>query len=786
MVARGVYALLLLVMGLSLLVGGARLIWLGGSLYYAFAGILILACASFVWRRDWRAAWLYGAMLVGTLTWAIAEAGFQGWALAGRLVVPAIVGVPLMFRSVRGTRAAQGRRSSGWKVLIAGMLGAIVVGIAAHAIGPADYPNPLYQMGTTHGRGSAAHSPISDPGDWLNYGNDLAGSRFSGLDQINPGNVGNLTVAWEVHVDAAAGGQPSPSLETTPIKAGDSLYVCTAFNDVISIDVDSGHINWRFKSGISREGRAVVNCRGVAFFQVPHQTGLCARRVITNTVDARLIALDAATGALCPGFGVGGQTDLNDGMGSPDIGYYYVSSAPTILRGKIVLGGWVSDGQQWGEPSGVIRAYDAVTGKFAWAFDVGRPGEHGEPAPGQTYTHSTPNSWAPMSADPELGLVYAPTGNPAVDYYGGRRRPFDDEYSSAVVALDVETGAARWIFQTTHHDLWDYDVASQPTLVDIPTGDGVQRALVQPTKRGEIFLLDRATGRPLAEVQERPVPQGSVPGERYAPTQPFSVGMPSLGGPRYRERDMWGLTPLDQLWCRIKFRQARYQGTMTPPGVTPWIADPGILGGVEWGSASVDRDRALLIVNSNRVSNYNVLIPRAVADAQGIHPSVNGGPRIINGVFPQAGTPYAAKIEPFLSPINVPCNAPPFGRITAIDLRTHKLLWSKPLGTARDSGPAGFPSMLPFALGTPNIGGSLITRGGLVFVAAAQELALRALDVTSGKQLWSARLPAGGQATPMTYWSDRSERQFVVIAAGGRKGLQTKQGDSIIAYALPR
>jgi quinoprotein glucose dehydrogenase len=784
---RRIFALTLLVIGLLHIAGGARLLWLGGSPYYLIAGIATAASGILVWTNDRRGVWLYGAILVATLAWAIWEAGFDGWALAARLVAPWVLSLLFLLPSLRGTQQVAAGQPTGWKAFVAGTVGAILIGAIAHAMGPADYPDPLYRTGIASWSGESFSAPVSDQDDWLNYGNDIGGSRFNGLDQLNPGNVGKLTVAWEVHLGSGPGGELAPSLEATPIKVGESLYVCTAFNDVISIDAESGHINWRFKSGIDLVGRANAACRGVAFFHVPGHTGLCARRIITNTVDARLIALDAATGQLCPDFGAGGQTDLTTGMGSPDIGYYYVSSAPTIVRSKIVLGGWVSDGQQWGEPSGVIRAYDATTGRFAWAFDVGRPDEHGEPGPGQTYTHSTPNSWAPMSADPELGLVYAPTGNPAVDYYGAQRRPFDEKYGSAVVALDIETGALRWSFQTTHHDLWDYDTASQPSLVDIPTAGGVQRALVQPTKRGEIFLLDRVTGQPLTEVQERPVPQaGSVPGERNSPTQPFSVGMPSVGGARYRERDMWGLTPLDQLWCRIKFREARYEGTMTPPGLTPWIADPGVIGGVDWGGASVDRDRALLIVNSNRVSNYNVLIPRAEAEAMGIRPSVKGSPRAVHGIFPQGNTPYAARVTPFLSPLDAPCNEPPYGRMSVIDLRTHKVVWSNRLGTARDSGPWGLPSMLPFALGVPNIGGSIATRGGLIFVAATQELAIRALDVTTGKQLWSARLPAGGQATPMSYWSERSQRQFVVIAAGGRRTLQSKLGDSIIAYALPK
>jgi quinoprotein glucose dehydrogenase len=395
--------------------------------------------------------------------------------------------------------------------------------------------------------------------------------------------VDQLEVAWTFRIGAPPLGVDS-KLEATPLKIGETLYLCTAVNDIIALDAATGQQKWRFNSGASHKDAPYGVCRGVAHFQIPGATGVCAGRIITNTIDARLIAVDARDGQPCPGFGTGGQTSLMTGMGNADPGYYYTSSAPTIVHGKIILGGWVSDGQFWGEPPGVIRAYDAVTGRFAWAFDPGQPNRHDEPAAADTYTLATPNGWGPMSADETLGLVYVPTGNSTPDFYGAQRRPFDDQYSSSVIALDADTGVVRWSFQTTHHDLWDYDVASQPTLVDLPMPDGsVQRALIQPTKRGEVFMLDRATGRPLATVEERAVPQrGRAPGEHLSPTQPFSVGLPSLAGPQLTERDMWGITPLDQLWCRILFRKAQYDGTMTPPGPVQTIISPGSGGGSNW------------------------------------------------------------------------------------------------------------------------------------------------------------------------------------------------------------
>jgi len=609
----------------------------------------------------------------------------------------------------------------------------------------------------------------------------MGGTRFSGLDQLNPGNAGKRKEVWPVRLGAAPGGVAT-SLEVTPLKVGDALYVCTGYSDVLSLNPETGAVNWRFRAKANMTNLPMAACRGVAYYRAPGLSGLCAERIITNTVDARLIALDALTGARCQDFGANGETSLQAGLTPSPPGYYYPSSAPTIVRGKIVLGGQVRDVQYWGEPSGVIRAYDIITGKLAWAFDMGRPGEHGEPPAGQVYTHSTPNSWAPMSADETLGLVYAPTGNAAPDYFGGYRRPFDEKYASAVVALDAETGDPRWVFQTTHHDLWDYDVPSQPTLVDLSGPGGVQHALIQPTKRGEIFLLDRVTGKPLAAVNEKPAPQdGIAPGERVAPTQPYSDGLPSFVGPRWRERDMWGITPFDQLWCRIKFREARYEGSMTPPGLTPNIEQP--YAALNWGGVSLHPERGLMVVNSDNFAAYDRLVTRREADALGVKPVP--APQIFRGGA-QAGTPYAVKILNFLSPLKIPCNAPPYGRLSVVDLKTRKLVWSKPLGAARDSGPWGLRSMLPLTMGLPNIGGSVTTRGGLIFIAAAQEQTFRAIDIGDGKEVWSARLPAGGQATPATYWSPASGRQFVVLAVGGSVTLQTKLGDYLIAYALPR
>ncbi len=763
---------LLFLIGVFLVLPGVYLALLGGSPYYIVAGVLCIVSAALLWRGDARALPVYALLLAGTVIWSVWEVGFDGWALLPRDFGPILLGIWLALPLTR-CRLGAGPWF-GW--LVAACVVALPLSVFFATLSELA-PAPTVEA-------SAQPTNMAD-GDWTAYGRDKAGTRFSPLAQITAQNVSKLAPVWQFHT-----GIPSNmrvSLEVTPLKIRDRLYLCTGYDDIIALDAETGKQVWRYRAHPDPSGLYAGTCRGVAYYRTPAPVSpdaACTERLLMATVDRRLIAVDLRDGKPCDGFGKDGAVDLGVGMGPVEPGYYFVSSAPQVVRGRVVLGGWVTDGQYVGEPSGVIRAFDAVTGAFAWAWDMGRPDQRGLPSDGQSFTRGTPNSWAPISADEELGLVYLPTGNATPDYYGGYRNAVDDKYSSSVVALDAETGVLRWSFQTTHHDLWDYDVPSQPSLVDLPGG---VKALLQPTKRGEIFMLDRRTGAPLADVEERAVPQGGVPGERLAPTQPFSTGLPSFAGPMPTEARMWGLTPFDQLWCRIKFREARFEGTMTPLGTDrPTLTYPGFLGGMDWGSVSIDLSRNLMIVNSNRVGNYNRLIPRAEADKLGIKPFSARGHDYAGGPVAQAGTPYAVSVAPFLSPLVVPCTQPPYGMISAVDLTTKRLVWSKPFGTGQDSGPLTSRSHLPLTMGVPNIGGSVATKGGVFFIGAAQDDFLRAFETATGRELWRARLPAGGQATPMTYWSAASDRQFVLIAAGGHGGLLTTSGDTLSAYALPK
>lgn len=796
---RQLFALLLAAIGVALALGGIRLLLLGGSAYYLVTGGLLAASAALLWRKRRSGVYLYGVAFFGTLAWSTWEAGFDAWAHLPRIGLLLALGAWLLLPVTRrGLKPAtfapsfeRWLRGARLPLLIAGSAAvAVLVGWLLRSAGPAPQTDPIYQAGmqlprnATRAPQPAQQAPAA-AGEWWHYGGDPGGSRFSPAAQITPANVGKLEVAWTHRT----GGTPPPgyvTFEATPLKVGKVLYLCTGYNDVIALEADSGREIWRYRAQVETADVFTFTCRGVAYYRVPDATGACAERIYTNTVDARLIALDARDGLPCPDFGSGGETSLLAGMGEVVRGYYYVTSAPTLVRGRIVLGGWVTDGQYWGEPSGVIRAFDAVTGRLAWAFDMGRPDRQGEPPPGEHYTPATPNSWAPMSADEELGLVFAPTGNATPDYYGAQRRSFDDQYSSSVVALDAGTGKVRWSFQTVHHDLWDYDVASQPTLVDLPTAEGIRKALLQPTKRGEIFVLDRMTGEPIMPVEERPVPQDGAPsGERLSKTQPYSVAMPSFRGPDLTERSMWGLTPFDQLWCRIRFREARYEGPFTPIGQQSTVMFPGFFGGHNWGGVSVDPERHIMVATSNRMANYNRLLTRKEVEARGLKARRPGSTEFVGGAVPQENTPYGADVRVFFSPLEVPCQQPPYGFLSGVDLLTGRLIWHKPLGTAQDIGPRGVRLGLKIPFGPPSAGGAITTAGGLTFVAASQDAYLRAFDTRSGALLWEGRLPAGGQATPMTYMSD-SGRQMVVIAAGGMASFKTRMGDYVVAFALPQ
>ena len=769
----------LTLVGLTLLAGGVYLASIGGSWYYLFAGIGLTASGWFLIRGRAVGAWIYIAVFAFTVLWALSEAQLDGWALLPRLLGPFVLLLLVIFLwpaldTVGGPR----RRNIGvaaW--IVVALAGAGAIGAASGREEPAALPSERLTMSDPSLREAGA--------DWPAYGATYAARRYSPLTQITPQNVSNIERAWTYRT----GDTPDEDYgaETTPIKIGDTLYLCSARNILIALNAETGEERWRHDPQVSDDYIPyTAACRGVAYFEAP-QTNLadgCQQRIIEGTLDARLIAVDARTGAPCAGFGDNGSVSITEGMGEVVPGMVSITSPPVVVRGVVVTGHQVLDGQKLDAPSGVIQAFDAVTGELRWAWDMTNPEWRGAPPEGEIWTRGTPNMWTMATGDEELGLVYLPMGNSAVDYLSSTRTAEENAHATALVALDIETGRPRWVFQTVYMDVWDYDLGSQPTLIDFPGEDGATPAVLLSSKQGEIYVLDRRTGEPLHGVQERRVPQGGVEPDQRTATQPFSA-YHTLRRPNLRERDMWGVTPIDQMICRIQYWQAAYEGVYTPPTTARrWIQYPGYNGGSDWGGVAVDPVRGVIIANYNDMPNYNRLIPRAVADERGWTPRGEGeSPR--DAGDPQAGAPYAIDVNagwrlPFTGLL---CKQPPYGGIRAIDLRTGATIWDRPLGTARRNGPFGIPSMLPFDIGTPNNGGAVITASGLIFIAAATDNLIRAIDIETGETVWQDILPAGGQANPMIY--EAGGRQYLVIVAAGHHFMETPAGDYVIGYALP-
>lgn len=640
---------------------------------------------------------------------------------------------------------------------------------------------PAHAQEVTHPEGLAAPA-----NEWRSVGGTPHATRYAAFaDQITPDNVGKLQKVWEADLGLAP--NSGARLQVTPIQVGSTLYACTNASILMALDGDTGKELWRFDPQQDLSGYYSENCRSVSYWESATPIDDCPARIIYATVDGRLVAVDAKTGKACEGFGDKGSVSLLKDMGPVKKNFHYSSSGPTIAGGVAVVGGWISDGQEVNEPSGVVRAYDVVSGELAWAFDPGRPDRQGPPPEGEIYTPGTPNAWGLFSADEALGMVYIPTGNATPDYWGAHRSENASKFSSSVVALDLATGKLRWHFQTVHHDIWDYDVASQPVLVDMKGPDGETiPALLQPTKRGQIFTLDRRDGTPIDPVEERPVPQGAAPGDTTSPTQPYTTRMPSFAGPVLTEADMWGISPIDQMWCRLEFRKLRYEGEFTPPSVNGSIEYPGYLGGMNWGSVAVHERRRIMVVNSSRMPNRVQLVPRAVADGMGWNAASAEGNMSVNMAVgaPQMGTPFAVTNGQFMSPLGVPCIKPPYALLSAVDLDTYELLWQEPLGSAKEAGPMGVASGLDLTMGVPMIGGTMVTETGLIFFGGSQDRTFRAFDLATGKQLWSDDLDIGASATPMTWVSPKTGRQYVALATGGAI-MEAAPGNHLVAYALP-
>jgi len=611
----------------------------------------------------------------------------------------------------------------------------------------------------------AAPCAAAKPG-WPQYGGDQGGQRHSAARQITPANVAGLAQAWSYSTGAAtrhAGSFHMSAFENTPILDEGKLFVCSSFQEVSAIDPGTGREIWRFDPHLP-DDRTLnypnsFNCRGVAYWKGSDGKG----RIFLAANNRRLYALGAASGKPIEGFGNHGAALIDDSK-LQRRGQMQFTSPPIVSHGIVVVGSSLDDNQRVDEARGTVHAFDATTGAARWSFD---------PVQGQNMRAGAANVWAPISADDALGIVYLPTSSPSPDFWGGYRTG-DDKYTSAVVALKIATGEVAWSFQAVHHNVWDYDLPAQPTLGTVTYKGQTAPALLQPTKQGLLFTLNRETGKPLIPVVERKVPQGAAPGDRLSPTQPFPVAPAPLTANKITADDAFGLTFWDRGKCREQIKALRSDGLFTPPSTQGTIIYPFTGGGTNWGGLSFDAARDVVFVNTSSAMHAVTLIPAKDIDAmRKAHPHQE--------ISRNRGAPFGMWRRTMVSPFGIPCNPPPWGQLHAIDMRDGRILWSVPLGTTEDLAP--FSQYVLGKTGVPGFGGPISTDSGLVFIGAAMDNNLRAFDARTGAELWKGRLPAGGQATPMTYmWKGR---QYVVIAAGGHEKSGTRQGDQMIAFALP-
>ncbi|RZL64943.1 MAG: membrane-bound PQQ-dependent dehydrogenase, glucose/quinate/shikimate family [Variovorax sp.] len=883
---------------------GAWLIALGDTWYYLVAGVLFIVSGVLLMRRSPAALIVFGLLVVGTLAWALWEAGLDWWPLAARGDVIFVIGLHLLTpwvtralvpyvptenglpRKVQLDRSTPGLRAG--KIALGASLALfLVVSVAswfhdAHEIKADATPSPVTVPAPNDG--SRGGTP---PDEWHAYGRTGYGQRYSPLGQITPDNVAGLQVAWQYRTGDVRGRDGDPvetTFQATPLKIGNRLYFCTPHQSVIALDATTGAEIWRYNPQIqSKLALQHLTCRGLSYQPAPAgslpaslvggsssmgtatsstgavsskmplaaeiaavsgdgtapsslpaldpapvtasptptpaaatapaalaasagasngthpmpvappatanpgqpvaaATGLtttCSAKLFMPTADGRLIALDPNSGAVCANFGGGrGQIDLWANMPNLNPGSYYSTSPVVVTARVVIVGGTVLDNVSTKEQSGVIRAFDINTGALVWNWDSGKPDATAPIGPGERYTPNSPNSWSISSVDEALGLVYVPLGNQPPDQWGGNRTPAVEKYSSSVVALDLATGKARWEFQTVHHDLWDYDVPSQPSLVDLTINGAVVPALVQPTKQGEIFVLDRRTGKPILPVTEVPAPQGAAEGDRTAATQPKSAL--SFEPKMLTGRDMWGATMFDQMACRVALKKLRYEGRFTPPSTQGSLIYPGNFGVFNWGGVAIDPQRQMAFTTPTYLAFTSKLIPRPNDTALMVQGKgePTGSLPALNENF---GAPFAAKMGPFLSPLGIPCQAPPWGYVAGVDLVTGKVSWMHRNGTVRDQSPIP----VPFKMGVPSLGGPMVTAGGVAFLSGTIDDYVRGYNLANGKQIWQSRLPAGGQATPMTY-TGADGRQYLLVIAGGHGSLGTRAGDHVIAYALPK
>ncbi len=771
-----IVGIVLLLAGLALLLGGVYLIVLGGSWYYAPAGLGLTIAGWWIRAGNLNGVRVYMLVFLATVLWTLWEVGFTFWPSVPRLVGLLAIAAVLML-SVPLFPAQSRRLFRDRHCVAVGIVLLFGFGVYFAAM---FWPHDHFSRDIALVEGKPSPTTLAAGNDWPNWGRTGGGARYAPFDQITPENIEGLEVAWTARtgyvVDQAAFEQD----QNTPLYIDGTLYACAHSGQISAIDGVTGEIKWQFDP--NAKSTDWKRCRSIAYFD-PGPGDACGPRLVETTVDARLISIKASDGTLCESFGEGGTVDLWIGMAASNDDFEYLtnSSGPIVANGKIVVAGRVTDNIKVGQPSGVIRAYDAKTGAMAWVWDLGQPDLKGLPPEGETYTLGTPNSWSLLSYDEALNMVYVPLGNASPDIWGGKRRPFDDEHSSSVVALDLSTGDKVWHFQTVRHDLWDYDLPAQPVLADIPDGKGgTIPALIQTTKRAQVFVLDRRTGVPIKAVEDRPAPKpdGTIEGDYYAETQPYSPDMAAVGAGPLTETDMWGATPIDQMLCRIIYHRYRFDGEFTTPSTEWSIIWPGPLGGMNYGATTIDERRNLMVAVAMRFP-LQLRLMRHEDVPQGAEYTGESG-----RWHPMEGTPYTMERAGLMSPLGIPCLAPPWGGVAAIDLNSGEQVWQQPAGTAEDLSFGSFQPGLAFYTGIPPLGGPIIT-GDIAWHAGFYDFYIRAYHVATGEILWEHRLPTGSQATPLSYIGEDG-RQYIVISASGGRYNPANWGDYIVAFALPK
>jgi quinoprotein glucose dehydrogenase len=637
-------------------------------------------------------------------------------------------------------------------------------------------------------RAQSPNSAGATKSDWPYYGHDAGGTRYSPLTQINRENVTNLKVAWVFHTGDISDGSGRPKrsgLETTPILVDGILYLTTPFNRVFAVNPETGKQLWVFDPMIELAGDygdGLIN-RGVAtWLDTTRAKGKrCRRRIFEATLDARLIALDAATGDPCMDFGNRGQISLRD-VARYIPGGYHMTSPPAVIDDVVVVGSAIDDNSRVDMPSGVVRAFDARTGALRWKWEPLPPNDADPTKPSASAnTNATKvwrtgagNAWSIMVVDPERDLIFVPTGSASPDYYGGTRVG-DNKWANSIVALRAKTGELAWGFQLVHHDLWDYDSASPPLLATLQHDGKSVPVVIQGNKTGFLYVLNRDTGVPVFPVEEKPVPQSDVSGEVTSPTQPFPLAPPALVPQKLSADDAWGITPADRDYCRERIKSLRNDGLFTPPSLQGSLSEPGNVGGMNWSGYAFDPQHNLLFVNTN-----NVAAEMGVVAADKYWDTVGANKGDLE-YTQQYGAPYGMfRTFLFAKAHRLPCVPPPWGTLAAVDMVQGTIRWQVPLGSFAPSKPA-------VPLGALSLGGPIVTAGGLVFIAGTIiDPAIRAFDVETGKEIWKFDLPTPGAATPMTYQLRPGGKQFLVIAAGGHaKVTEEKQSDEIVAFTLP-